>query len=401
LRPPTAGPAGPHRDDALDGLRGAAAFLIYFYHLGLNLGRPPLRVWGFTGVQVFFVLSGYLISGPFLAALRGDRPSPDLRRYAARRFLRIYPPYAVALALFAAVRFAQDLKPPDPRNLVTHALLVFNLLGPRDFFGVNAVFWSLAVEAQFYVILPAAAWSTMRLTGRRGRGLAWGFVTAFVVLGLGARAWEFLRSAGPGSVTAGTRFVGPMAFLDLFGAGMVVACLADQWGDRLARRPSTRLGLVAAGLAVYLTANAWSTAVAPQGWMLGPDLVYTLGFPAAICGATALGLVGVVTRPAGVPCRPLTWPPLVAVGAASYSLYLYHNGVQFLAWKLIPFGRLPAAAADPLAVALLALPPTLALAALMYRLVERPSLRLGLRDSSHPRAAAEAVGLADPSSART
>src|ERR1041384_7003881 len=100
------------RDEALDGLRAIAALMVVFYHCGVQLQLPPFVIPGYSGVHLFFVLGGYLISRPFWARLVNDQPLPSWRRYAVRRFVRIYPTYFAALVVFIALRLVGHLHPP-------------------------------------------------------------------------------------------------------------------------------------------------------------------------------------------------------------------------------------------------------------------------------------------------
>jgi peptidoglycan/LPS O-acetylase OafA/YrhL len=385
---PAAAPARPAegaRDEALDGLRGVACLLVYFYHFGLDVRRPPLVVLGYTGVHIFFVLSGYLMFGPFLAALLGDRPMPSWRRYAVRRFTRIYPPYAVALVLFTVARHVVHLKPPRGANVLTHALLVFNFFDREDFLSINAVFWSLAIEAQFYVPLPLAAWAAAKLMGRGGWRAAAAVVVGFALTGLAARGFEHARTAGPSARENLPRFTTVFSYLDLFAAGMAAACVERALGARLGRSGGARWIWILAGLGTFVAANNWSLRAARGDWISAPHSAYTVAYPFLLCAGVGLVLVGIRARPAGA-WSPLTWGPLVAVGRISYSIYLYHIGVQMVANMAVDrWARWawPQSGLAWFAYAAAVLVPTLLVSALMFVLVERPAMRWGARDSLH------------------
>lgn len=373
------------RDDVLDGLRAVACLLVYFGHLALNPSWGPVGVLGYTGVHLFFVLSGYLMFGPFLGAFLGTRPWPGWRGYAIRRFTRIYPPYFVALVIFSWMRYLDGNHPPGPGSFISHALLVFNFTDVTEFYRILAVFWSLAIEAQFYAVLPLGVMLARRVFPERGRLAAWSVVIGFIVTGLAIRGLEYVGTSDSISAQINPRFRTVFAYLDMFGAGMMAACLAQGRRSELERRPMLRFALIGLGVVLFVASASWAKNVAPKGWFLGPDLFFTVVFPLSICLGGALVVLGVVTRPAGASCLPLDWRPLVLIGEISYSLYLYHLGVHVLAWKVFGrFGISPVGGTyHLLALALLALPPTLAFSALMYALVERPALRWGARYSLH------------------
>jgi len=143
---------GRDRQPGLDLLRALAIILVVIYHAGI-MGFPlPGRVhrWGWIGVDLFFVLSGYLIGGQLLAALARDQRL-NLGRFFARRALRIMPAYFVILAIYFLVppwREYPDMAQPlwkfllSVQNVALHGGTAFSHA------------WSLAVEDQFYLALP-------------------------------------------------------------------------------------------------------------------------------------------------------------------------------------------------------------------------------------------------------
>ena len=392
------------RDPALDGVRAVACLLIYFYHLGLNVIRPPLVVEGFTGVTVFFVLSGYLLYGPFAGALLGGRTFPGWRSYLIRRLTRIYPPYLASLAVYTAVRYALEAirpggtrsSPPGLGNLASHALLVFNYGDRREFYGICGVFWSLAIEAQFYWLLPIVCAVAFRL-GARGRWSGATPVLLFGAVGPVSRALESRYFVEHHLSDALPRFVAVTSYLDLFAAGMALAVLSKADGGGRWRAPAVaRWAILGLGVAGFLAAENWSLAATnlKSDWQTTPAFAYTVFYPSASSASSALVLLALVTRP-GVGAGPLTWRPLVRLGEVSYSLYLYHVLVQMGVILAVTPGRRYPGPWENFNTALLALVPTLVVAALGYRLVERPALAWGLKHSSHPAAARR--GLVDTS----
>lgn len=161
----------------LDVLRGIAALAVFFHHNFTAL-FPPESVWpdwspfrlfipyrfGYLGVQLFFVLSGYCIHKSFLGQQErfengeGIRWRTFLPDFLTRRFFRIYPAYFAALLLFILVMPRVDGFPNEwiylsPSNIWAHVLLVHNLFqGP--YYSINASFWSLGVEMQLYFLYP-------------------------------------------------------------------------------------------------------------------------------------------------------------------------------------------------------------------------------------------------------
>ncbi len=382
-------PSLKHRVDAFDGLRALAALGVYYCHSGNDIVIPPIVIRGHTGVHLFFVLSGYLLFSPFLKSLIEGTPAPSTGRFYLRRFLRIYPPYLVALVLFTLIRFAAHLKPPGLKNIASHLFLLFNYFDRNDFFSINAAFWTLAIEAQFYLLLPLVVWAAARLFGRNEAAVRF-LILALIAVGIVVRIAEFVYVDGahiPRTIDY-PRFTTVFAYLDLFAFGMLAAYLDGKVVDRIRGSRTTRIGLVTAGIIVALIPNYWSYLINANGWLLADDLIYTASYPVLVCLGFALILLAVCGTPEGG-SGLLTWRPLVFLGQISYSLYLYHIGVEYAVAKLDPLRSV----ADPylrnLGHALIAFPPTVLVSVVMYYAVERPFQRRLSRFKTPPKPVAE------------
>ena len=132
-----------------DGFRVFAIAMVVLYHtLSYGKVRIPARylLWiGTWGVDCFFVLTGFLLSTPFLAAIIHDKPLPDVKKYAARRFLRIYPLYLFALIASVPVWTLLLNKTFLPLSFVAH---IFMLHGFRASYlaDINAPMWTMSVD---------------------------------------------------------------------------------------------------------------------------------------------------------------------------------------------------------------------------------------------------------------
>jgi len=326
----------------LDGLRGLAVVAILAYHLA-----PDAFPFGWAAVDLFFVLSGYLITAICLENL--DAPG-FLVNFYARRGLRIWPIYYLAVATVA-------LMPTwDAAGLGYH--LTYTQTAPgflRDLLGNQSPLgdagwppmahtWSLAVEEQFYCLWPAM----LLLLGRRS---AVPLAAAVVACGVAARA------SGFGMYQAATRGDG-------LAAGAVLAVvLAPKTGPR--RR-----------LAPAATAAAATSAAIVAFLMLaypGCPLDYHYRHPGLEVPAAVLASFAAVAAAACLsgsrPLSPLRSIALTRAGTISYGLYLYHFPIYGL---LDILGvRWPGVPTWPLKVGA-----TLAAAIVSWHLVERPILRL-------------------------
>jgi peptidoglycan/LPS O-acetylase OafA/YrhL len=334
----------------LDGLRALAVLAVCWhhwmprrYHLGLN--------WGALGVDLFFVLSGFLITGILLDCRRTIETGEQgiaftARRFYARRFLRIFPLYYAVLAL-ASVGLALA-----PGVLVSLWTYTFNLYGAvRGGLSGSLVshFWSLAVEEQFYLLWP---WVVLCLP-RRGV-----FVAVAVALVLGPLSRHLMFTHG--FPFDATRMITPSC-LDLLCGGALVGLLARAHGAaELARHPAVRLfGLVAGALALW---GVWiQTRVEGSHSASALDVLVVYSrwpFFAWLVLQAARGLPGLLGR-------VLASRPLGYVGQISYGVYVFHAFAlvldRFGLAALPPLARLPVYALF-----------TLVVSALSWRFFEAP-----------------------------
>lgn len=293
----------PKRED-IEGLRAVAILLVVLYH-----AHVPGIGGGFVGVDVFFALSGYLITGLLLKELE-QQGTADLVSFYARRAKRLLP--AAATTILASLAAAWVLLGPLDQQSYTGAGLAAALYVSNFWFARNATdylaappdtnpflhLWSLAVEEQFYLAWPAVVVVTWRLVPTRGRGVVVLISVASLILTLllqqaGAAHWAF--------------FASPARAWE-FGAGAVGA-LSTRGG------PAWLGWLGLAGIA--LPASLYSASTAFPGLAAIPPVVGTV-------------LILVVRGPTLE--RGLGWRPLQVIGGLSYGWYLWH-------WPMIVFAR--------------------------------------------------------------
>ena len=144
------------------GLRGVAAGWVLLFHLWQFSGSPaltiriahhaidftPLVACGFLGVDLFFGLSGFLLSLPFHRAALAQTPMPRLRTFWIRRCRRVLPAYYVQLAIIVAVMLAiGDMRALAPASLIGHIFLVQNFVPTRE--TLNGVYWTMPINGTF------------------------------------------------------------------------------------------------------------------------------------------------------------------------------------------------------------------------------------------------------------
>ncbi len=373
--PSAASPPHEHapRNPALDGLRGAAALLIFLFHYGggLRSHHPVVRAFGeltqagWIGLSLFFALSGFLITG----VLWDAAPQPHrLRNFYARRALRILPLYLFALLLTVLIPLLAHRSLPRPGPLLISALFLQNLPGLVEYAqsGPHLLptyhLWSLAVEEQFYLLWPVLL---LRKTRRQALTLclsAFGLCVLF-------RCGVFLpQSLRPFATAECGEFLltraGPLAL------GGAVALLLRTPNPPQLRRPATVLAVVA--FAAFL-AVGWGSG----SFALASPLQYVVGLPAiGIASAALLALLlhrGWLSR-----CFSAT--PLRALGRISYGFYVFHVLLMPL-YDALGRAITHTTSGFPYQTArmLAAFPLTVIAAALSWKYLEAPFLRLKTR----------------------
>jgi peptidoglycan/LPS O-acetylase OafA/YrhL len=342
-----------NRLDHLDALRGVAIVSVFIFHAlycgysngelpwghyfrSFNVGWSFLIVSPFTigsaGVALFFALSGFCIHASFMKR-------PEWKDFTLRRFWRIYPPYCFALCLFAFIKSSSGWQ------VFSHALLIHNLFS-ETFTGINPNFWSIAVEVQLYAIYPLLIFLACRI--------GWGrSVVLLAVIEAALRivscfyAPRWLRDS-------------PFTFWFSWSVGAYVA-QAYVKGQRL---PFT----------------GW-----PTGWILFAAIAATMAkatnnfaFPLfALFGATWIAN----STAHGTLLSSNIWLArhLRKAGLWSYSLYLIHHPIIAMVGAVLPHSKTNFFhhALFRFIILLCLWPVVLVLSGWMYRLIEKPSMRIG------------------------
>ncbi|MES2127290.1 MAG: acyltransferase [Pseudomonadota bacterium] len=356
------------RIHGLDTLRACAIVLVVLHHYVLFVSGAPTFGWvgeiGWVGVDLFFALSGYLIGNQIFAALR-SAAGLSLPRFYARRFLRTLPAYYVVLALyFLWPDFRAGATLPPLWKFLTFTQNIN--LNPGTAFSHA---WSLCIEEQFYVLLPACALAIAALR----RSLWWTWVGVGLAFGAGMamRAWVWDEYVG-GDLHGRTHYYqfiyySSLCRFDELMAGVALALLKNfhgrAWG-RLTRRGNVMLGagLLVCSLAFYLF------------------LLDRLGFMLTVFGypllALGFGLLMVAALSEGSLLAATAVPGAGRLALYAYAIYLTHKQACILA-----NAALQARGVDPgqgVAIAIM-LALSLVSGMALYHLVEQPFMALRAR----------------------
>ncbi len=344
---------------AIDGIRALAVLAVLFYHADFDWAGG-----GFLGVDVFFVLSGFLITGILLGEWRRTG-TIGLLGFYRRRARRLLP--ALFLLLLVVVAFVAIVIPGELARLrgdvlaaltyVTNWFLIVNQQSYFQALGRPSLLqhlWSLAIEEQYYLVWPLALLVLARLTSGR-TALLFGVVVAGAVA---STAWMWILYQpfeDPSRVYYGT---------DTRAASLLIgSALAIAWPAitrRATGRPTERwivdgLALITVAALAFLVVNA-----DPAG-----DFLYQGGF--AIVAIVAAGLIAAVTHPSSRIGRAVLGHPILSwLGLRSYAIYLWHWPIFMVtrAGLDVPIDGLPLFA--------LRLGLTLVAADLSFRFVENP-----------------------------
>ena len=347
----------------IDGLRAIAILLVVGFHAGVAQLSG-----GFIGVDVFFVISGYLITG-LLAREHERNGRIDILDFYARRARRLMPALSVVLAATLVAGAVLLVPVGEQQELAQSAISASGFLanvffwrsqssyfaGPSDEIPLLHL-WTLAVEEQFYIVWPLAMIAVAALARRFGMPAPAWTVAALVVASLVSFAGCVWLTPSRATLTFYTT---PFRAWE-FGLGALLALTARHWLAAARSPPAPAVGgvLIAAGLAAVVLAGVWFDR--------------STVFPGAAAAVPVLGTTAVIAglgfARGSLAARLLASPPMVGIGKLSYSWYLWHWPLLALARAAMP-GE--ASASRDLVLVLVAL----GLSAITYRLIEEPIRR--------------------------
>lgn len=372
---------------AIEGMRGVAVLWVLLFHffvvrngkfddafLSLVKAWPPLEAFvgnGYLGVDLFFLITGFLLTLPWFRHADAGLAAPATRAFYARRARRILPAYYVQLVFL----FFLALPLLHPRLWIESTAFVVGNIGAHATFlhytspltsasmTVNGALWTLAIEFQYYLLLPFVAplfvkwpWRSLAAAAALAAGWRW-----LAMNDLGFLVAAYLRLVAHTSVTeAGIRHFVETQF-PAWSLHFALGILAGRaWMRRRSAPPAGAWRLipiaiaVAAVFALYFTLRHGTSRLGSFGWMAFPVLIAT-------------AFAAVVSWPSPWLARIVDSPPLAGLGRISYSAYLYHLPLLLLFNALLPG-----------AGGYLAFPAWLAtvvgVAAVSYRYVEVPYL---------------------------
>lgn len=372
----------------LTGLRGIAALMVFAYHARWRAGDPelPLGLHEFlrsfdSGVAIFFVLSGFLLSLPFWEHLLENRPAVDPKAYVLRRLARIVPAYYAVIFILYLLHYG-TYSLYGGLDFLLHCFFLQNLTDYTYSSQLNPTLWSIGIEFWFYLFLPGLMAAIAGASRRNNLTLACS-IGLTLILGLsyfaspiftpfkGMFPARFIEPENHSAVLSTSLFF----YLRYFAAGIFLAPLFIHLRKSL---PSTtnRYG----DLACIIALAAFSTILLNTGegdWKRTGLLNYPTN---ALCIALL-----VLTLPLStIGNRWLETRPLQFLGEISYGIYLWHWPIQIAVFG----GTLPdrlEAPATLLVCGLVSLVLSILLASLSYWLIEKPAIQWARQRHLPPR----------------
>lgn len=409
---------GNEKKDAiatLDGVRAVACLLVIWFHIDLisrdthiwdayNADTPlfsSVMFMGNFGVTLFFVLSGFLLFMPYAKSLLFDQKWPSARRFYTRRVFRIVPAYYLALILLVLIYQRQYLQPAHWGELGLF-FTFFMDSSQATYQQLNGPFWTLAVEWQYYLLLPLLV-LLMRVFVRRvapeKRLLATLLCLVLLVYwGVFSRSWGWYYQWHPSQTWLVPRpalnwllvfiFGQSGKYLEDFAIGMLLSLLFIY-----AQHPSTspkvqhvlrRLSpwLWSAGVLSLVFLAMWNYNIRnPHSWPLLDNLTPYFSAYIEVLFASAFGLcILAILYGSGGLVRLFAWLPLRRLGLISFSLYIWHLPLLliFMVYGHQLLSNIPGLLAYGLYwlwVAIIVIPACF----LFYLLVEKAGMKLGER----------------------
>ncbi|HEY4033411.1 MAG TPA: acyltransferase [Ktedonobacteraceae bacterium] len=423
----------------LDGVRAVACLSVLLYHMSFIAGTKGIwgpvynthdvsgiiaffaasfAYFGEEGVILFFILSGFLLFLPYAKALLFESPWPSWRRFYLRRFFRILPGYFVALFLIALLFHPEFLQSSHWHDLWLFLSFSMNKNLSEQ---LNGPFWTLAVEFQFYLLLPIIAW-LCSLIVRRGT-LHWRVLKltlcllAMVAWGLLTRYWGIYIANTPqlDFLIPHTASIALIPFIysdtgkfsEVFAVGMLLCMIytytqyapsGERWRTRMYRLSPL---ILTVGLALLLFLSLW------HFYFIDMNPLHYAKHPKSYIVSSFLdpGIPAIVSRywpewqPLGCAIgyglclwallygsvrlkRPIEWSVLRWVALISFSLYMWHLPFLYV-FRDIILPNIRQQGWNPLVqygafwcwILLIIIP----VSAMLYRWIEQPGIRLGER----------------------
>jgi peptidoglycan/LPS O-acetylase OafA/YrhL len=328
------------RIDSLDGLRALAVLLVFATHTGAGFAKG-----GWFGVDIFFVLSGYLITSILLRE-HDETGTVNVNFFYLRRALRLIP--ALVVVVVIVTPFNVTVGHGDFGDSVASLFYYADFWETKHGGQLLGHTWSLAVEEQFYLIWPFLLTSALR------RPKLWPLILVVTAVVVAAATHLGFSHLGTNAV-----YYLPTTYIPVLAVGAAVAFAfrnpkISEMLTAVTASPALPIAALVGIGVILFSADRYST------WSFKGPLILLALLPAVI-------ICNLITNPDGVVSRAFGARSLVWLGRRSYGFYLWHFPISYFLFER---------GYDPLAITAICLPSSLALTVLSWNLVERPFLAL-------------------------
>ena len=344
---------------SLDGVRAFACLSVVVFHI--HVATERMNLWngadqpfltsvfwsGASGVTLFFVLSGFLLFLPYVKAILFEKPWPDTWLFYLRRILRIIPGYYFSLFILVLLSSPSFLQPQNWKHLLLFPLFFMDSSAATNK-TINGPYWTLAVEWQFYLLLPWIALGirclaqTVTARPKRRFWVVFGCLQAMIIWGVGTRFVGHYFMYHPTVTFLVPRYVLNIIlffiygingkYLEDFAVGMLLVLCYTYMRNSISREKYTRWmqqlspwlwGIGVLGL-LFMAMRNYSN-VTMYVWSMFPRLFHALGWTNELGFSLAYACcILVILFDKRLLRRFFEWTPLRWIGLISYSLYIWH-----------------------------------------------------------------------------
>ena len=349
----------------LDGIRAFAIFSVFAYHLNYQWAKG-----GFIGVDVFFVLSGYLITSSLLAQWQ-KKQTIDYKRFLYGRFKRLIPAayFMIIVVVAFSFIFKQELLPTLRGDAIASLFyssnwwFIFHNVSYFDSFGAGSPLknlWSLAIEEQFYLLWPLVFIVLLKLCKSK-KQLVY-MILSLAMVSVILMAVLYVPGSDPSRVYYGTD---TRYFALLFGAVLAIVWPMAKMRPDVPQHETRTLNII--GAVAFSLLVVWSIVLSEFSAFLyyGGFLLITL---------ISLILIAVTAHPSSIWSKILGIKPLRYIGSRSYGIYLWHYPIIILTTPITAVGT------TSLLRTVLQVGATLIIAEFSYRLIENPIRKNGFKE---------------------
>jgi peptidoglycan/LPS O-acetylase OafA/YrhL len=313
----------------LDGFRAIAITMVIFFHYGIYIGNSYVDVVagaGWLGVPLFFIMSGFLISLPYIKKAYDQAPLPSTSNFYKKRILRIFPLYYFSLVLFVVINYIFQYRDITVDDIAKHIFFIDNFYPER--LTINSVYWSLAVEIQFYILFPVIGFVLYYFSSKQKIVKAICTIAAVILASIGYRIYVCMSmDITDHDLYMKYIYCNTFANFESFGYGILAAFLfvLQKKGNPLNKHVQLVLFIfmvVCVYFVMYYSFNNGVNHLSKHPFV--PVVFYSL-----LNILMTSMIILVLSTSNNFINKVLSLKPLVVISTLSYSLYIWHLPILY------------------------------------------------------------------------